>query len=66
MVPDEFHLLSRWNPMAGFIESYRSVLLSGQPPPFYLLGPSILVSTIIFSVGIGLFKKLEGNLVDLI
>lgn len=66
MVPEEFHLLSRWNPMAGFIESYRAVLLLGQPPPVYLLGPAILVSVILFIVGIGLFKKLEGNLVDLI
>lgn len=66
MVPEQFHLLSRWNPMAGLIESYRAVLLLGQPPPVYLFGPTILVSTVMFIVGIGLFKKLEGNLVDLV
>jgi ABC-type polysaccharide/polyol phosphate export permease len=52
--------------MAGFIESYRAVLLLGQPPPIYLLGPAILVSVGIFIVGLWLFKKLEGNLVDLL
>ncbi len=66
MVPEDFNLLSRWNPMAGFIESYRSVLLLGQAPPLYLMGPAILVSVIMFIAGVSLFGKLEGDLVDLL
>lgn len=66
MVPREFKTLARWNPMAGLIESYRSVLLLDQAPPMDFLLPACVVSAILLGCGILLFCKLEGTLSDML
>lgn len=66
MVPSEFQTLARWNPMAGLIESYRTVLLQGQPPAWEWLGPAVLVSLAILGLGLLLFQSVEGTLVDML
>lgn len=66
MVPREFVALARWNPMTGLIESYRSVLLTGTLPSLELFIPAAIISFSIFLVGLALFHRLEGAIVDLI
>lgn len=66
MVPEEFKIIARWNPMTGLIESYRSTLLMGQPPPWDLLGPTIITTFLILAFSLICFSWLEGILADLI
>lgn len=66
MVPQEFKTLARWNPMAGLIESYRSVLLFNQAPSMEFLIPAAIVSAAFLGFGIFLFYKLEGTLSDMV
>ena len=66
MVPREFKTLARWNPMAGLIESYRSVLLFNQAPSMDFLLPACVVSMVFLGCGIFLFYKLEGTLSDML
>jgi len=66
MVPREFRMLARWIPLTGIIEGYRAALLSGQPPPLELLGPTFLATILISAVGILLFKKIEGTITDML
>lgn len=66
LVPSEFKTLARWNPMTGLIESYRSVLLAGQPPPMDLIGPTVLVTMTTLVLGLWAFRSLEGSVTDLL
>jgi len=66
LVPKEFRLLARWNPMTGIIESYRSVLLTGHAPAPDLWIPAIVVTVAVLGLGLFLFWKFEGILADLI
>lgn len=66
MVPREFQTLARWNPMAGFLESYRAILLSGEPPPLHWFGPALIVTTVTVLAAAVAFWRTEGTLVDLL
>ncbi len=66
MVPKEFALLSKWNPMTGLIEGYRSTILFGQLPEMSIFGPAMIISFLVLAIGLFLFAKLEGNLADLL
>lgn len=66
MVPKEFQAIAKWNPVTGLIESYRAVLLNGNPPPWDLFLPSVAVSFGLLAVGLLVFKAVEGILVDML
>lgn len=66
LVPDRFRLLYMLNPMAGLIDSYRAVLLHGQPPDFTYLAMATSVALIVLAAGYALFKKLEPSFADVI
>jgi ABC-type polysaccharide/polyol phosphate export permease len=53
------------NPMAVLIDSYRRVLLYGQPPGSYL-GIATAISVVIFVAGYLVFKRLESSFADII
>jgi len=60
----------RWvlvlNPMTGYIESFRAVLLYGRSPDPALLLPAVIVSLAISLVGLSTFVKLEPYFADVI
>ena len=66
LVPSEFRALAVWNPMAGLIEGYRSVLLFGQPPSADLLGPAVIVTVILLVLGLWAYRSRGGSIVDLL
>ena len=66
MVPKEFGVLARWNPMTGLIEGYRATLLMGQPPSPESLWPAAVVSLAVCSIGIFFFQRTEGIVADMI
>jgi lipopolysaccharide transport system permease protein len=54
------------NPMTGLVESFRQVLVYGEPPEFGLLLPAVLGATVIFVLGFSYFRATERNLADVI
>jgi lipopolysaccharide transport system permease protein len=54
------------NPMAGIVESYRNVILRGQPPITSDLATAAIVSVVLFFFAYYIFKKLEVLFNDLI
>lgn len=66
MVPKEFGVLARWNPMSGIIDGYRTTLLMGYPPSPESLWPATIVSLAICSIGIFSFRRMEGTVADMI
>ena len=66
MVPDEFRVLAKWNPMTGIIEGYRSVLLLGQPPLPDLFLPTVLVTAFILAAGWVCFRRFEWIITDML
>ncbi len=58
-----FYLL---NPMTGLLDSYRKVILHHHhPDPRYLL-PSVIISFLLFVLGIAVFTKLDKKIADII
>ena len=54
------------NPMSGFIEAHRAMILGNQCINFNMLGISILFTLIIFITGIIYFKSVERYFADVI
>ncbi|MFQ5420486.1 MAG: ABC transporter permease [Anaerolineae bacterium] len=66
LVPERLRTLYMLNPMAGIVESYRQVLLRGEPPVFSDLAVTTAVSVILFFVSYAIFKRLEVSFNDII
>ena len=66
-IPQKYVSLYLWlNPMAGIIESYRSVLIYHRfPPLIYILAPLIVILTM-FTIAYEIFKAVEKNFADVI
>jgi lipopolysaccharide transport system permease protein len=54
------------NPMAGIIESFRRVMLQGQPPDFTSLGVALAASLVLLCVSYVYFKRVEATIADVI
>jgi lipopolysaccharide transport system permease protein len=64
-IPPEYHQLYFLNPMAGIIESYRSVILHQQTPDNYLILSGVMAG-IILVAGYWFFKRLEFQFADVV
>lgn len=64
-VPDRFRLIYMLNPMAGIIESYRTILMGGTPQWEYLAIEMIIIVPI-FVLGYIYFKNKEAYFADII
>lgn len=53
-----------WNPMAGVIGAYQSILVHGQAPDWASLLPAILFGLVCCVLGLQLFRKRVGEMVD--
>ena len=65
LVPAEWRWLLFLNPMAGFIEGFRSAFL-GRPFDFASIAISLAVAAIVFVAGIAYFEKVERRFADII
>jgi len=65
LIPKRFRSLYMLNPMVGLIDSYRRVILYGEPPSPYLL-ISALTGVIAFFVGYWFFKSVDWKFADVI
>lgn len=53
-----------WNPMAAVIQGYQAILLSGNMPQWGELLPAALLAVILCVLGMQLFRKRAGEMVD--
>ena len=66
VVPEAWRSLYLLNPMVGIIESFRRVILQGEPPDFHALTISAIVSMILLPVAFIYFKHVEATVADII
>lgn len=66
LVPEQFRTLYFLNPMAGIIDGYRRVLLTGEAPQMDALALGSAVTLVLLVVGYSFFKRSEPVFADLI
>jgi len=66
LVPERFQGLYMLNPMAGLIESYRRIVLTGQWPEPAHVASAVMVSLVIFLLAYWYFKRAEVVFADII
>jgi len=65
-VPARFRALYLLDPVAGLIESFRSVVIAGKVPEFRVLTYSAIVTLLCFVLGYVYFKASEATMADII
>ncbi len=53
-----------WNPLKPVIESYQQLLTSGQLPDWRALLPTLVLAVLLCALGLRLFRKRAGEMVD--
>lgn len=66
LVPEQFRTFYFLNPMAGIIDGYRRVLLTGEAPQMDALALGSAVTLVLLVVGYSFFKRSEPVFADLI
>src|SRR5262249_1499575 len=66
VVPRSLLAFYELNPMVGIVESFRRVLLQGQPPAFHALLISAIVSAVLLPIAFAYFKHVEATVADII
>ncbi len=66
LIPQPYRDLYMLNPMAGLIDSYRRVVLLGQPPVLRYVALSAVVAILLFVGGYAYFKRSEAAFADMI
>ncbi len=64
ILPDSLRPIMDLNPMAGLVASYQTILVSGQWPQWQSLWLVALLSVMLCGLGINLFRKRAGEMVD--
>ena len=64
LVPERWRGLYMLNPMAGIVDSYRRIVLLGQPPEWGYLALASGISSALFILGYLFFKRVEHAFVD--
>jgi lipopolysaccharide transport system permease protein len=64
ILPAPVRALQAWNPMAQITGAYQTILVNGQPPQWGSLVPAFLLSALLCLLGMLLFRKRSGEMVD--
>ena len=64
LVPEKYRWIMAFNPMTGIIGGFRSVLLN-QPVDWNALGISLLISSILLTIGVANFRRTERRFADI-
>lgn len=64
ILPEEFKSLMSYNPMAHLTGAYQAILVNGQWPNWFTLWPVTLLSLLLCILGLRLFRKHAGEMVD--
>ena len=65
-IAGDYEWLLALNPMSGFIQAHRAMIIGHQPINFQLLGISIVLTLFIFFTGLMYFKSVERYFADII
>lgn len=66
LVPPAWRPWYLLNPLAGIINSFRDVLLRGQPPEPLPLAYAVAVTAFLLPLAYGLFKRAEATMADVV
>lgn len=66
LVPERFRPFYAFNPMAGIIEAYRTILLHHSAPDLTSLSIAAAVSLVVLVLGMMYFKRVEFKLADVL
>jgi lipopolysaccharide transport system permease protein len=66
MIPQKYRTIYALNPMTGVIEGFRSALLGRSTFPWDMVAISVVVSTVVFLIGVAYFKQVERFFADVI
>jgi len=66
ILPGNFALVLRLNPMYAICSSYQQVLVWGHPPHFKTLGIIVVLSLVLLAIGMGLFRRASPDMVDVL
>ena len=64
IIPEKYRVVFALNPMAGLINSYRLTIWEQTAPDITSLFFVILMSLVIFAIGLHIFKSREGKFAD--
>jgi len=64
ILPPELRGLLDWNPMAAVIQAYQAILVSGQAPHWAALWPAGVLAVLLCALGLHLFRRRAGEMVD--
>jgi lipopolysaccharide transport system permease protein len=64
ILPDTVRPLLAYNPMATVVESYQTILVKGAAPDWLSLGPVALLAVFLCVLGLRLFRRRSGEMVD--
>ena len=64
ILPDYVRALMRYNPIANLVNAFQGILVSGQWPHWQSLIPVTVLAIILCTVGLRLFRKHSGEMVD--
>jgi lipopolysaccharide transport system permease protein len=64
ILPAWVHPYLAWNPMAGVIVAYQTILVKGQWPDWASLLPALVLGVLLCVLGLRLFRKRAGEMVD--
>lgn len=64
ILPDWVRDQLGWNPMAAIIGAYQNILVHGQMPDWSSLGGPLILSLLLCALGLQLFRKRAGEMVD--
>ena len=66
MLPEKYKIFISLNPMTGIIEAFRSTVIPNKQIDLMLLLYSVIVSVIVFLLGLAYFRKTEKGFADLV
>lgn len=64
ILPESARALMDWNPMAGLMAGYQTILVTGQWPDWQNLWLVTLLGVVFCILGLSLFRKRAGEMVD--
>jgi len=64
ILPESMRTLMDYNPMAGLVAGYQTILVNGQWPQWQSLWPVTVLAVLLCVLGIRLFRKHAGEMVD--
>jgi len=63
-IPQAFQSIIRWNPMASIVESFQAILVQKQWPNWQSLQLVSILAVFFCTLGLSLFRKHSGEMVD--